>query len=235
MPLKLNFTNKVPALLLLLISVLVVYLAFRMFLSALNGHQVMLFLEDWQLKQALPSQQAWLVAKESVHKAEHWSPVADAFLQEKIGKIYEWNAYSDSIGDKAVYTERSASLNAYREQTRLTPLWPNAWLNIVAIKMQLNEFDHEFANALLRAEQVSNSHPEAIYRLAGLGIQAWPNLTSPQKSKVLRAIGLSISQNKKNASRLQPSIEQKALKPILCYYLRTARVDSGMLCKGFET
>ncbi|GKT11813.1 MAG: polysaccharide biosynthesis protein VpsP [Thiomicrorhabdus sp.] len=225
-----RLTAKSKAALIMFAAVLMVYLATRLFMSSLYSHQAILFLEDWHSKQVLPSEQAWSVAKQAMLKAEAWAPVQDAFLQEKLGKVYEWHSYSEAFGSELVHKDRMTALNSYRKQAQLTPLWPNAWLNIMAIKIQLNEYDVEFSKAMIKAEEATKGHPKGVYRLAEIGIQAWPNLSSPQKSKILKMIGLSVTQKKSNAVTLKPLLDQRGLLPMVCYYLKVSNIKSYKLC-----
>lgn len=231
-------TAKIKSISLLLIAGLLIYLSIKMLASSLYALQTDLFLTDWQNKANTsqeiafkPDNQAWLNANQAIENANQTSPVPDAFLQEKIGKVYQWNTYTQPYGDNKTKDQRENVLQAYRKQTEITPKWPQAWLNLINIKIELNKFDQEFYHAFTMAQQTSNQNPEVTPRLTLLGIQAWSNLNKSAKNSVLKMIIHQANLGKKPSQDLKPLLQAYNLLPISCIYAKAIKADTFELCK----
>lgn len=230
--------TKVKAFSLILLACLVVYLSIKMFNSSLYALQTDLFLSDWQNKASsateitfTPDNQAWLNANQAAEHAINAYPTSNAFLQESAGKVYQWQTYSQPYGDENSTENRLKALQAFREQTLITPKWPKAWLNLLSIKIELGQYDQEFYNAFNMARTTANQNPEVSTQFTLLSIQAWSNLNNPTKSKVLRMIINEASLSKNNSQNLKPLLQAYELLTVSCIYAKAIKENTFELCK----
>ncbi|BBP44486.1 hypothetical protein [Thiosulfativibrio zosterae] len=235
---KISINTKAKSISLILIAGLVIFISVHMFISSLYAIQANLFLKDWQNKAStqkeivfIPTEQAWLNANQASQKAINNAPVKDAFLEEQAAKIYQWKTYAEPFGDSISQSNRALALQGYRSQTKITPLWPAAWLNLVSIKIELSEYDQEFYNAFSMAEQTANQNPEVSSRITILGVQAWKNLDNPTKTKVLKNIITEAGLSKKNSQDLKPLLQAYKMLDISCFYAKAIKANTFELCK----
>lgn len=243
-PLKIH---KLPIYLLLLSAIGLTYLGFKLFITSLYSLQTDLFLNDWQRKQTAPSYQAWSTANQALLNAQATTPIDQASLKERQGKLYEWQSYiathktvneaeNESINEQQNTNSTLATqalqnaLQAYEQQTHFTPSWPYAWINLLTVKIQLKQFDNQFNHALQMAEKTSNRNPGVELLLAKQGIIAWPNLTTPLKSKMLAKIASAASLSKANANNLKTLLNAQGLTPLVCIYTKTMKINTFSLC-----
>ncbi|GAB6069243.1 hypothetical protein JCM30760_03400 [Thiomicrorhabdus hydrogeniphila] len=233
-----HISNKIKAASLLLIAGLVIYLSVQMFLSSLYSLQTNLFLNDWQNKintsqevTFKPSDQAWLNANQASQKAINSYPVNNGFLQELAGKVYQWKTYDQPIADSNAQQNRLQALQAYRKQTTITPLWPKAWLNLLSIKIELNQYDNEFYHAYNQIKLTSNHNPEITPLFIQLGIQAWQNLNNKTQSDMLKIITQQATSSQTNALTLKPILQANNLLALTCVYAKATKQNTYNLCK----
>lgn len=228
---------KLKAISLILLAGLVIYVSIKMLLSSLYGLQTNLFLEDWQNKATTtdqiafkPNDQAWLNANQASQKAINMSPVDNAFLQETAGKVYQWKTYDQPFGDQASQNNREQALKAFRKQTQITPKWPKAWLNLLALKIELNQYDDEFYNAFTMAKTTANQNPEVSTQFTLLSIQAWSQVNNPTRNQVLKNIIQEASLGKKQSQNLKPLLQAYNLLKISCVYGKAIKANTYQLC-----
>ena len=230
--------KKLKAISLMLLAGLVITVSVQMFASSLYSLQTNLFLNDWQNKAVTekeitftPTDQAWQNANQASLKAINHYPIENAFLQEQAAKVYQWQTYNQPFGNASSQSNRKQALEAYRQQTLITPLWPKAWLNLLSIKIELNEYDDEFYHAYTMAQQTANQNPEVSTQYTLIGIQAWQNLNNPTKNNVLKSIINEASASKKSSQDLKPLLQAYNLLGTSCIYARAIKANTYDLCK----
>lgn len=235
---RMPVTTKFKAISLILLAGLVVYLSIKMFTSSLYALQTDLFLSDWQNKANsateitfTPNNLAWLNANQAAQNAINAYPTKNAFLQESAGKVYQWHTYSQPYGDANSTENREQALQAFREQTLITPQWPKAWLNVLAVKIELNQYDDEFYNAFTMAKTTANQNPEVSTQFTLLSIQAWSNVNNPTKNQILKNITHEASLGKKQSKDLKPLLQAYNLLGVSCIYARAIKENTYELCK----
>ena len=230
--------KKLKAISLILLAGLVVYLSIKMFTSSLYSLQTELFLGDWQNKTNsateitfTPDNQAWLNANQAAENAINAYPTNNAFLHENAGKVHQWQTYSQPYGDENSTANREQALQAFREQALITPKWPKAWLNLLNIKIELNQYDQEFYNAFTMAKTTANQNPEVSTQFTVLSIQAWSNVNNPTKNQILKNIVNEASLSKNNSQNLKPLLQAYDLLTVSCIYARAIKENTYELCK----
>lgn len=224
-------TIKLKAIRLLIIAGLVIYLASSMLIASLYNIQSNLFLNDWQSKKTTPNYQAWSAAKQASEYAININPVNNGFLQENKGKVLQWYTFTQPFTDSKAQKNRIQALKAYRKQTQITPKWPKAWLNLLSIKIELNQYDKEFYHTYNLIKLTSNHNPEITPLFIQLGIQAWKNLNNKTKSDMLRIITNQATSSPKSAQNLKPLLQASNLLNLTCVYANTTQQNTYNLCK----
>lgn len=96
----------------------------------------------------------------------------------------------------------------------------------MTINIQLNQYDDEFSKAMIQTELSA----KVVYQFSKIGIQSWNNLNPVQKSKVLKMIGLAMSQNINRARELKTILYDSELLPMFCVYYRVMEVEIEGVC-----
>jgi len=216
---------------LLVFAGLVIYFAASMLASSLYNLQSNLFLAYWQTKKIPPSDQAWQIAEKASQNASQLYPVNNGFLQEKQGKILQWHTYNQPKASNSAQQNRLNALRAYQKQTLITPLWPKAWLNLLSIKIELNQYDTEFYHAYNQVKATSNHNPEITPLFIQLGIQAWQNLNNKTQSDMLKTITQQATSSQRNAQKIKPILQANNLLAITCVYANALKQNTYTLCK----
>lgn len=211
---------------------LMLFTSSHMLLSGIYSLQTQIFLEDWQEKQLSPDIEPWQTALIASKNAQKYYPVKDAFLQEQIGKTLQWHTYDKLNTDTAINDSRLAALQAYREQTKLTPNWPKAWFNLLSIKIELNQFDNEFYNALEIAKQTTQQTPGMLTQYTIIGIQAYQGVNNLTKSEILQNILREAQLDQVNSQDLKPLLAAYGLLGITCIYANAVNANVYNLCQN---
>lgn len=228
-----HYRNQIKAsgILVVILSITLLYLAANMLISGVYNLKTQLFLENWQEKQASPTSEAWQAAFEASHKAQTHYLLKDAFLQENIGKVNQWKTFDKTEADKSVIKERQSALNAYRQQTQITPSWPKAWFNLLSIKIELNQFDSEFYHAFNIAKQSTKETPGMLTPFTIIGIQAYKQVNNPTKNQILKNILGEASISQQNSQNLRPLLQAYNLLGITCIYAKAIKTNTHSLCE----
>lgn len=224
-------TQNITATLLIIFTGIVLTLSTQMFNSSLHSIQVSLFLEEWQQQKTKPNDLAWNTAYEAGLKAQQTYPIQDAFIEEKIGKVIQWKTFSEAIENPKAIAERKLALTAYQNQTLLTPNWPNAWFNLLDIKIELNEYDKEFYQAYSIAEQTTKQTPNTHTKFVLINVKSWPNLNNQTKNKALKLFIAEAANSPKHSKDLRQLLEAYNLLMITCIYSKASKKNTYQLCK----
>lgn len=212
-------------------SLIVLVLGFKMFLSGFYSAQTQLHLNQWQSNAKLTGIESWQLAQDSSLKSREWYPVQDSFIEEKIGKVYQWSTYTGPLDNQDAIDKRKIALEAYRSQTNLTPLWPEAWINLMSIKIELNENDVEFNKAFSKAIETSAQYSEIETKLAKIAIQSWHGLDQDTKNKAMNVIMKEVQSSKTNSTNLKPILQSCNMLSLTCLYMNVKKLNSYDLCK----
>ncbi|WP_321325742.1 hypothetical protein [Thiomicrorhabdus sp.] len=136
-----------------------------------------------------------------------------------------------TIADSNAQRNRLHALQSYRKQTALIPLWPKAWLNLLSIKIELNQYDKELYHTYNQVKLTSNHNPEVTPLFIQLGIQAWQKLNNKTKSDMLRVITQQATSGPKNAKKLKPILQANNLLALTCMYAKATKQNTYNLCK----
>jgi len=207
------------------------HLGFQIFISGFYSAQTTLLLDDWQKQQQTPADRTWLMAEKASVKSKYWYPTEDAFIEEKIGKVYQWKTYNQIENTPELNEQRQTILKAYRNQTHLTPNWPKAWFNLLSIKIELQQFDDEFYQAYAKAKQTTDQTPGMQTAFTLVGIQSWHGVNNKTKSDILKNIVREASSSKKNSQNIKTLLEAYNLQQISCAYANAIKANTYELCK----
>ncbi|MCK9534266.1 MAG: VpsP family polysaccharide biosynthesis protein [Pseudomonas sp.] len=184
-----------------LLALLAIYSGAQLLVAGIADYQARAFIQSWEKKSSPPSEQAWQIAADAIHRAIKVYPGANGDYLETLGYIQQWRAHGVDLKDASAQPYRHAALQALREATQARPTWPNAWTALAYAKLTLLEFDPEFTQALQQAQRFGPWRIEANRRIAEIGLIAYSALNSQQKEIVLtsvqRAADYSTAERKK--------------------------------------
>lgn len=215
----------------LLVCIVIVYFSFRMFMGSLSAVQAQLFLDDWQDKRALTSEQAYLVAREAAETSLLWYPVSNGSYWQRLGQIDEWRFFPRPFGDSFAQPVRETSLNAYREAVTYKTQWPYLWARLANIKLQLGQWDVELINALHQIDQTGPWRPLATRDLVEIGFLAWPSLDAETQQMVLEAASRTLSANRQFALDVEATAKHAGKLDLLCDFLVNNARETRHLCQ----
>lgn len=215
----------------LLLSIVILILSFRMFMGSLSAHQAQLFLDDWQAKKGLSSEQAYTVAREAAQSSIRWYPVNNGAYWQRLGQIDEWRYYTRPFGDTLASPTRQSALNAYREAVTYKQQWPYLWARYANVKLQLREWDDELMHALQQINATGPWRPLASRDLVEIGFLAWPALNTDMQTLVLNAADRTLSASRHFAQDVQATAQHAGMTATLCDYLSNNARDTQQFCQ----
>lgn len=154
--------------------------------------QVRAFLVDWEAKRTEPSSKAWQVAHQAAVRAVAYFPAPNGAYLERLGHVNAWQHFRHPRGDAHAQLSRQSAKEAYRDAIKYRPTWPYLWVSLARTKLDLLEFDPEFASALTQAQHHAPWRPEVNGRLAEVGFSTWTLLSSEQRDDVLTAAARAV-------------------------------------------
>lgn len=213
------------------VSAVVITTGFMMLLSGFYSAQTQLHLNQWTKNDQVTNAKSWELAHNASLKSQQWYPSNNGFIEEKIGKVYQWQTYNKLPTDKAALQKRLKALTAYRNQIEITPNWPEAWLNLLRIKTELSEFDNEFYHAFNQAKITAKTAPKVHSALSIVAIQSWHGLNKQAKSDAINIILQEASSSKRKAQKIKPVLQSYNLLGLSCLYSNINKTNTNALCK----
>ena len=213
---------------LLAVALIMTVLSFAMIISGYKSLQVGYQLSKWQVSGS-PDIETWQRTHQNGQAMQSLYPVGNGFLSEQLGKINEWSVYA--IQDTADNQFLQSALENYRTQSVLTPKWPMVWLNILTVKLRLQQIDKEFENAFNRAVLTTGENPVINYDFIVLSSYLWPHLNYSQKATVASKAMLVLQQNDHRAKKLFNHLQQTQLDGFMCSYFKLIKKTPLSMCK----
>lgn len=215
---------------LIILAIGLLLLGSQMVISGLYKAQSQLFLEHWGKSTSAPNEKPWHIAYSASQKAIDYYPVKHAPLYELKGKVIQWQTFNKTADDPEVLELRQEALASYRQQIQITPKWPWAWLNLLAIKIEMNQIDSEFYNAWNQVKLISNQHPKIQTAVTQIGIQSWKNLSNKYKIEALDNVIHEIAKSKRHANAIKPLLASYNLLKTTCLYATKKQAKTHDIC-----
>ena len=126
---------------------------------------------------------------------------------------------------------RADLVNAYiQHKTALKhrPQWPYSWANLALIKAHLQQFDNEFADAIINAETFGPWEIASNQAIAMAGLTGWRKISADLQTKTVTAIERIYQQKKQIAKDL---ISNYNLKSQICEKVTLIKLSQDKVCK----
>ncbi|MFI8480857.1 hypothetical protein ACIGCM_09815 [Pseudomonas sp. NPDC078700] len=191
-------------------------IAGEMLLAGLASYRTGLALQRWVNVGQAPTEQTWQTTLAAAKMANRFYPVNSGTYHDQQGQVQAWRAFSLGPSEPQSVQAQHAALEAYRQAILARPTWPNTWARLAHSKYLLGQFDNEFAYALEQANQLGPYRPQVQFELANIGLRAWLNLTSKQRSSALSSIRKTLSSSNADATRLFAVAQSTGLEKMLC-------------------
>ena len=170
-----------------LVALLLILFGGRLLLAGIADYQAEAFLTAWETAGSEPDERAWRIAHDAAQRAIDLYPVADGERLDRLGRIFSWKQFRQPYAAPQAQASRLAALDAYRASVSVRPTWPDSWARLAHAKLYLQQFDDEFANALLQAFALGPWQIAVNRELAQIGLIAWSRLTPEQQQATLES------------------------------------------------
>lgn len=187
--------------------------------SGIAHYQAQAFIEHWEKKPAVPTEQAWLIAEDAIQRAIAAYPASNGAYLETLGYIQQWRAFGAQLNDPAVQEYRQNSLTALRASTQARPTWPDTWASLVYAKLTVLEFDDEFTHAIQQAQHYGPWRIGINRRIAEVGLIAYAVLNAEQQALVSESIQRTARYSGKERAKLFELAQQSNSLDPLCKIL----------------
>ncbi|GGK05565.1 hypothetical protein [Pseudomonas matsuisoli] len=202
------------------------WFSFTMLEAGIASYRAERYLQYWETLKEAPSASARTKAKEAALEATESFPVANGEYLDRLGRVYAWDK-----GAAPGHDDMAAARLSFSESLEARPSWPWTWVRMVYAKLQLEEVDDEFSNALLRADQTGGGYQEVDRELAQMGLRAWPQLTVSERALVLKAAGRSIASSKVSARSIYAVAQRTGQTVPLCLSLAASIKTRQHICQ----
>ncbi|WP_415893559.1 hypothetical protein ACMXYN_03755 [Neptuniibacter sp. PT8_73] len=199
----------------LLLCLIGIYVAVTWVMGDLYGYKVRFAVESWQKEKALPELGQIDKALIDAEGALTWEDTNPEYYELKARVLY-YKALVEGVDGAG----RDALVNAKQlhiQAAELRPRWPYSWANIVLMKAHMNEFDEEFNQSLLNAEQYGPWEQSVHLTLAHAGAISWSNLSAEQKSIIAEHVHRGLKHSFKGLADILNFYKKRSL---ICAYMQ---------------
>jgi tetratricopeptide (TPR) repeat protein len=210
--------NYVPALLLVIISVLGISTAYDYGIASVNYYNVKNTVEKWHLDPQNRDLESYEKAKNNSLVAIQYHPDNALYLDLKAqvdewGVIFEFESSTEGLNSAKEY---------YLKATQLRPLWPVTWASLAKVKWRLQELDDEMLYYLQQAHKLGPKKSEVNILFAGLGLALYKN-NHPMLLKIRPMFYQRLAQGLINPYSRKPvkqAIKSYDAERLVCRWLR---------------
>ena len=177
----------------ILISALVLFLLFAIYLAFSWGnsyvlvkqpHQLML---QWGTKKKTFSTKSWKIAASQMQMAVHANPTNAQYVYN-LARLYEWAAHQKPIFHKQAITLRTQAIQHFITALQLRPTWPQAWANLAMSKTLNLEFGDEVKMALANAMNYGVWEKGVFHKVIWISFINWNSLPKALKTQIEQRI-----------------------------------------------
>lgn len=222
--------QKLVCLVALPVSVVCLLLSVPMILAGIASEHAELALRNWQQSDSPPSEGYWSMSLQRAETAVERAPVVNGEYLDRLGRVLLWGPLVAPEGS-AVESQQQGALQAFRQSVEVRPAWPWSWLRLAYAKQGLQQMDDEFDLAIHRASELGAGRVEMDSDLAALGFSAWGDLTTSQRTVILKAAGRSAAYSKNEAQQMYNLASASGLVTQLCWSLGSAVKAKQQICK----
>ena len=207
-----------------------IYLALNIALADIKHYPVKHWIKKIETGQAITKADID-IAIATIQSAIKHTP-NNAEYREYLARLYFLSAID-------VYNKDNNNLKAFRDdlvnayiqhKTALKhrPQWPYSWANLALIKAHLQQFDNEFADAIINAETFGPWEIASNQAIAMAGLTGWRKISADLQTKTVTAIERIYQQKKQIAKDL---ISNYNLKNQICEKVTLIKLSQDKVCK----
>ncbi|WP_111977425.1 VpsP family polysaccharide biosynthesis protein [Algibacillus agarilyticus] len=190
---KLFFEKYIVKSLILFFALIVLVLAFKYGVANLYYLKVDAYLERWQTANQVYSDELE-DAQSAVDSMLVWHGHNPQYL-DAAAKIFEWHAFHH-YGDKTQYSASlDKAMELYLRSSDSRPMWPNTWIAMAMVKVNLEEFDDTFFHYINRSESTGPYNPDVNYNIAKTQLLYWSILPKKFRNTGLEHIKRTLNNN----------------------------------------
>lgn len=221
--------RRLPLLLFPLLALMMLFQTLPLFISGLNSLKVEIFLEDWQARDLPPNTVAWQAAYQASTNSLASAPIPNGLLYSQLGELYLWQAFS--LADEVPEAALRSALAAFNQDHQLRPSWPYSLLEMINIKMRLQETDQDYDQWVAAFLENAHWRGNLLSEFVIDGLYHWPILNRHQRLTLLETSAQALSMDRRITRNLRNELDNTQLRPLFCLYLTLQPVDSSQLCR----
>ena len=220
--------KRLPLIFIPLLAILLLTQAIPLFMASLNSLKVEIFLKDWQTQDQVPTTQAWDIAYQASENSRHWAPIQNGIHYSLLGELYLWKAYS--ITPENPESAWRSAIDAFATDHQLRPTWPYPLLELVTLKMRVQEVDAQFDQWVNTFIQTAQWEGQLLNEFVIEALYHWPQLNHHQRRIVLESSAQALSLDLRISRGLKTELENTQLLSLFCLYLSIQPADSSHVC-----
>ncbi|BBB28887.1 hypothetical protein [Neptunomonas japonica] len=217
-----NRLARLLAMLVILVSIPLVYFAFRWAVADISAYPVRYAIERWQAKPGTVDLLSLDKAEQDINSALSWNSGNAEYYELKARLMFYRASLSDSSSESPLsMNEVRQALSLHESAIKLRPNWAYSWANKSLMKAYLGEFDEVFFDAIKRAEKTGPWELSANLAVLEAGLLGWRQLSSESRAVIVGAAGRATEHRPKVVRSL---LDSYALRVAVCSrMLRTTK------------
>ena len=165
----------------------------------------------------------------SIRTAIEWQKNRAEYRDIEALLLYYQALHYYQAGSSAGYRESTLeAIAGYRNASQARPNWPYSWANLALMKASVQQFDHEFETALIKAIKLGPWENAVNISVAEAGLLGWAALTPATQNAVIENIERGL---KRNTPVLKKRLKIINKLGMACIYLKASN-ERKRLC-GF--
>jgi len=186
-------------------------------------------LEQWQKTDKIPSEEKLATQLANIRSAIEWQPNRAEYRDIEALLLYYQALHHYQAGSSSGYRESTLkAIAGYRNATQERPNWPYSWANLALMKASVEQFDHEFEAALIKAIKLGPWENSVNISVAEAGLLGWAALAPATQNAVIENIERGL---KRNTPVLKKRLKTINKLGMACIYLKASN-ERKRLC-GF--
>ncbi|WP_028469782.1 hypothetical protein [Neptunomonas japonica] len=215
-----SFKNRLArllAILVILVSIPLVYFAFRWAVADISAYPVRYAIERWQAKPNSVELLSLDKADQDIDSALSWNSSNAEYYELKARLMLYRAALSESLPESPSYMDEiRQALSLHESAIKLRPNWAYSWANKALMKAYLGEFDEVFFDAIKHAEKTGPWELSANLAVLEAGLLGWEQLSSESRAVIVGAAGRATEHRPKVVRSL---LDSYALRLPVCAHM----------------
>ncbi|CAN8140855.1 conserved hypothetical protein [uncultured Thiomicrorhabdus sp.] len=202
--------------------------AFLFFTSSALTEKVITQVSQWSVD-SQPTAKELAYARSTLQFAEQMA-LQTSFKAELVeAQIYQWQAFyiqQKQQDPELVVVALNQAKTSFLQATKIAPKQFDAWLGLLSVKVNLQEFDPKLKKVLQVIDRLKGSNSRFYWQKTRLLLPVWEALSVSQKTQLLKDIEWQLETQSQYRAQILKSLNDKALKTVFCRYLKYSNKEN---------